>query len=103
LSDRLDRGPEDTLQQLANEMTDPRPGAEALIARLRDVILIQAVRGWLESQLQHPGRRAAARLSHELAPDRGSAMAAEPFSTVGRASRLPDHAHPPGLDWVARI
>ena len=39
-----------TLQQLANEMMQTRPGAEILIARLLDVILVQAMRVWLETQ-----------------------------------------------------
>lgn len=44
-----------TLQQLANEMRQARPGAELLIARFLDVILVQTVRVWLETQpLERP-------------------------------------------------
>jgi AraC-like DNA-binding protein len=68
-----------TLQQLANEMIGARPGAEILIARLLDVILIQTVRVWLETQpigrpswlgaLRDPDLGVVLGLMHE-APDR---------------------------------
>lgn len=43
-ADRL----QDTLRLMAAEIEDGRPGGEAVITRLADVLVIQAVRGWLE-------------------------------------------------------
>jgi AraC-like DNA-binding protein len=37
-----------TVRLLAAELTDPRPGGEAVITRLADILVIQGVRHWLE-------------------------------------------------------
>jgi AraC-like DNA-binding protein len=39
-----------TLKLLAHETREERPGTETMLARLMDVMFIQAVRAWLESQ-----------------------------------------------------
>ncbi|MEV1294176.1 AraC family transcriptional regulator [Pseudonocardia sp. NPDC049635] len=39
---------QDTFRLMAAEVEDGRPGSEAVITRLADVLVIQAVRGWLE-------------------------------------------------------
>ena len=36
-----------TLSMLAAETRDPQPGGEAIITRLADVLVIQAIRGWI--------------------------------------------------------
>ncbi len=41
---------EPTLRMLAEEARHPRPGSETLVARLIDIIFVQAVRAWVESQ-----------------------------------------------------
>jgi AraC-like DNA-binding protein len=41
---------EATLRMLADEARQPRAGAETLIARLLDIIFVQALRVWVESQ-----------------------------------------------------
>jgi AraC-like DNA-binding protein len=41
---------EPTLRMLAEEARHPRPGSETLVARLIDIIFVQAVRVWLETQ-----------------------------------------------------
>ncbi|MEP6952997.1 MAG: AraC family transcriptional regulator [Solirubrobacteraceae bacterium] len=38
-----------TLRLLATEARDPRPGGEAVITRLADIIVIQAIRSWIET------------------------------------------------------
>jgi len=43
-----------TLRLLAAEARSPRPGGEAVITRLADIIVIQAIRAWLETD---PGAR----------------------------------------------
>ena len=43
-----------TLRLLAAEARHPRPGGEAVITRLADIIVIQAIRSWLETD---PGAR----------------------------------------------
>jgi len=103
-----------TLRQLANEMADPRPGAETLIARLLDVILIQAVRVWLESQpverpswlgaLRDPDLGAALGLMHS-APDRPwtvASLAAEvAMSRSAFAHRFSSLVGEPPLTYLA--
>src|SRR5262245_1866644 len=44
-----------TLKMLAYEARHPRPGTETLVARLIDIILVQAVRVWLEGQPDEGG------------------------------------------------
>ena len=48
--ERLEQWLEPTLKMLAYEARHPRPGSETLIARLIDIILVQAVRLWVEEQ-----------------------------------------------------
>jgi AraC-like DNA-binding protein len=38
-----------TLRLMAAEMTELRPGSEAVITRLADILVVQAVRSWLET------------------------------------------------------
>jgi len=51
----LDEWLEPTLKMLAYEARHPRPGSETLIARLIDIILVQAVRLWVEEQPHNQG------------------------------------------------
>jgi AraC-like DNA-binding protein len=45
---QLDAAPlQPTLSMLAAETRDPQPGGEAIITRLADVLVIQAIRGWI--------------------------------------------------------
>ena len=39
-----------TLQVMAIEARDRRPGSETVVARLADILLIQAIRGWIEQE-----------------------------------------------------
>jgi len=39
-----------TLQVMAIEARDRRPGSETMVARLADILLIQAIRGWIEQE-----------------------------------------------------
>src|SRR5262249_1369791 len=48
--ERLNEWLEPTLKMLAYEARHTRPGSEALVARLIDIILVQAVRVWFEEQ-----------------------------------------------------
>lgn len=38
----------DTVRLMADELARPRPGGEAVATRLADILVVQAVRGWLE-------------------------------------------------------
>lgn len=38
----------DTVRLMADELVRPRPGGEAVATRLADILVVQAVRGWLE-------------------------------------------------------
>ena len=53
--ERLDEWLEPTLKMLAYEARRPRPGSETLVARLIDIILVQAVRMWVEEQQHDQG------------------------------------------------
>src|SRR5215510_6126807 len=48
--EQLDEWLEPTLRMLAYEARNQRPGSETLVARLIDIILVQAVRVWFEDQ-----------------------------------------------------
>src|SRR5262245_33398957 len=48
--EQLDEWLEPTLRMLAYEARNQRPGSETLVARLIDIILVQAVRVWFEEQ-----------------------------------------------------
>jgi AraC-like DNA-binding protein len=71
---QLDEWLEPTLKMMAHEARHPRPGSETLVARLIDIILVQAVRVWVEEQphnkggwlgaLRHPKIGAALGLIH---------------------------------------
>jgi AraC-like DNA-binding protein len=52
---RLEEWLEPTLKMLAHEARRPRPGSETLIARLIDIILVQATRVWVEEQPHDQG------------------------------------------------
>jgi AraC-like DNA-binding protein len=43
------------LGMIADEVRQDRPGAEAVVTRLVDVVVVQAVRGWLETAATGPG------------------------------------------------
>ena len=43
------------LGMMADEVRHDRPGAEAVVTRLADVIVVQAIRGWLETGGTGPG------------------------------------------------
>lgn len=45
---------DDTLRIMAEELSRPRPGGEAVATRLADILVVQAIRGWLEHD---PGAR----------------------------------------------
>ena len=53
--DQLDEWLEPTLRMLAYEARRQRPGSETLVARLNDIILVQAVRVWFEKQPRDRG------------------------------------------------
>jgi len=53
--DQLAEWLEPTLKMLAYEARRPRPGSEMLVARLIDIILVQAVRVWVEEQPHDQG------------------------------------------------
>lgn len=38
-----------TIELMANEVSRPRPGGEAVISRLCDIVVIQAIRSWIET------------------------------------------------------
>jgi AraC-like DNA-binding protein len=38
-----------TLELLAEETRDPKPGGEAVVSRLCDIVVIQAIRSWIEN------------------------------------------------------
>jgi AraC-like DNA-binding protein len=42
-------GMQGTLALIAAETKQPRPGGEAVITRLADILIIQAIRGWIET------------------------------------------------------
>ncbi|WP_324275457.1 AraC family transcriptional regulator [Blastococcus brunescens] len=43
------------LGMIADEVREDRPGAEAVVTRLADVIVVQAIRGWLDTGGTGPG------------------------------------------------
>ena len=53
--EQLDEWLEPTLKMLAYEARHRRPGSETLVARLIDIILVQAVRVWVEEQPHDQG------------------------------------------------
>ncbi|MCX5041898.1 AraC family transcriptional regulator [Aldersonia sp. NBC_00410] len=59
------------LELIAAESRNPRPGSEVVTARLADVLVVQAIRSWLETEPPQRGWVAAVR-----DPDIGRALAA---------------------------
>jgi AraC-like DNA-binding protein len=70
----------DTVRFIAREADDARPGSEAIITRLADIIVVQAIRAWLASAENQTGWLAALRDRY-----------------VGRA--LAEIHRAPGKDW----
>lgn len=111
LSGRL----EDTLRLLAAEVEDLRPGGEAVITRLADVLVIQAIRLWLA---QDPAARtgwlgalADDRIGGVLArvhrePERdwtvGSLAAEASMSRSAFAARFTELVGEPAMSYVTR-
>jgi AraC-like DNA-binding protein len=63
--DRADEWVQATLRALAAEAAIPRPGGETIITRLCDVLLLQAIRCWIESSPDaHQGWLRALRDEH---------------------------------------
>ena len=44
-----------TLQLLAEEARDPKPGGETVLTRLTDILVVQAIRFWLSQTDHHEG------------------------------------------------
>lgn len=42
----------DTLRLMANELSHPQPGGEAVATRLADILVVQAIRGWIASDIE---------------------------------------------------
>src|SRR5207253_4752553 len=75
-----------TLRFLAAEARHPRPGAETLISRLTDVVFVQALRAWIESQPEGVGGWLGALRDRQIA------------AALGQIHRQPER------DWsVARL
>jgi AraC-like DNA-binding protein len=69
--EQLDEWLDPTLKMLAYEARHPRPGSETLIARLIDIILVQAVRLWLEEQPHSHGGWLGALRDPQIGPALG--------------------------------
>jgi AraC-like DNA-binding protein len=61
-----------TLRLLAQEISQPRPGAAAVLDRIVDILLVQLLRVWLDTDPAHP--RAASWLSALTDPVAGPAL-----------------------------
>ncbi|MGY1849095.1 MULTISPECIES: AraC family transcriptional regulator [unclassified Blastococcus] len=102
------------LGMIADEVRQDRPGAEAVVTRLADVIVVQAIRGWLDTGATGPGWLRALR-----DPQVGRAVAAvhrEPgaawtldrlarearMSRSAFAARFTELAGEPALRYVTR-
>jgi AraC-like DNA-binding protein len=72
----------DTVRLMAAELSDLRPGGEAVTTRLADILVVQAIRSWLE---------------HDPAAHRGW-LAALRDERIGRA--LAAMHREPGRDWT---
>ena len=68
---QLDEWLEPTLKMLADEARHPRSGSETLIARLIDIILVQAVRLWVEEQPHDRGGWLGALRDPQIGPALG--------------------------------
>jgi AraC-like DNA-binding protein len=69
--EQLDEWLEPTLKMLGYEARHPRPGSETLIARLIDIILVQAVRLWIEEQPHDQGGWLGALRDPQIGPALG--------------------------------
>jgi AraC-like DNA-binding protein len=69
--EQLDEWLEPTLKMMAYEARHPRPGSETLIARLIDIILVQAVRLWVEDQPHNQGGWLGALRDPQIGPALG--------------------------------
>ncbi len=102
------------LGMIADEVRQDRPGAEAVVTRLADVVVIQAVRGWLDSGEIGPGWLRALRdpqvgrvvaLVHR---EPGAAWTLDRLAREARmsrsafASRFTELAGEPALRYVTR-
>ena len=102
------------LGMIADEVRQDRPGAESVVTRLADVVVIQAIRGWLDTAATGPGWLRALR-----DPQVGRAVAAvhqdpgEPWtldrlaretlmSRSAFAARFTELAGEPALRYVTR-
>lgn len=111
LSDRL----QDTLRLIAAELEDPRPGGEAVVTRLADVLVIQVIRSWIGrdagSQAGWLGALADRQIGRVLAmvhrePSRdwtlASMAAAASMSRSAFAARFTDLVGEPAMGYVTR-
>lgn len=111
LSGRL----QDTLRLLAAEVEDLRPGGEAVITRLADVLVIQAIRTWLArdpaARTGWLGALADDRIGTVLArvhrePERewtvGALAAAASMSRSSFAARFTELVGEPAMSYVTR-
>ena len=102
------------LGMIAEEVRSDRPGAEAVVTRLADVVVVQAVRGWLDDGAAGPGwlralrdpqvGRAVARVHQEP----GAAWTLDRLAREARmsrsafAARFTELAGEPALRYVTR-
>ncbi|TKJ23421.1 AraC family transcriptional regulator [Blastococcus sp. CCUG 61487] len=102
------------LGMIADEVRHDRPGAEAVVTRLADVVVVQAIRGWLDSGEHGPGwlralrdpqvGRAVARVHREP----GAAWTLDRLAAEARmsrsafAARFTELAGEPALRYVTR-
>lgn len=106
---------ESTLRFMAAEARELRPGGETVITRLADILVIQAIRAWLENDpaartgwlgaLQDPQIGRAIALVHEV-PDRDWTLAllarAAGMSRSSFAARFAELVGEPAMRYVAR-
>ncbi|WP_181780423.1 AraC family transcriptional regulator [Pseudonocardia pini] len=105
---------QDTLRLIALEVEELRPGGEAVITRLADVLVIQAIRSWLETDAARTGwlgaladpqiGRALALVHREPARDWSvAALATEvAMSRSAFAARFTELVGEPAMAYVTR-
>ena len=105
-----------TLRLMAAEAKELRPGGETIVARLADVLVVQAVRAWLQTDsTAHPGWLRALRdpqigravaLAHRE-PERDwsvASLAAEAtMSRSGFSARFSQIVGEPAMHYVTRV
>ena len=102
-----------TLRLLAVEARQPRPGGEAVITRLADIVVIQAIRAWLETDPgartgwlgalrdPHIGRAIALVHEHPARPWTVASLAAElAMSRSAFAARFTELVGEPAMQYV---